>query len=128
MPSRILAATLAAACVSAAADAHHSFAMFDSAKTVTVAATVQSFRWAMPHVWIDVTATLPSGDTQQWGMECHSPNIVARKGWSSHVLKPGDKISIAMHPMRDGSTTGSVIYILMPDGRKLWNSEDEHQT
>lgn len=117
-------AMLAAPC----AQAHHSFAMFDSSKTVTLQATVESFSWAMPHVWIHVMATLPSGETQEWGMECHSPNIIARKGWSSSMMKPGDKISITMHPMRDGTTTGSVIYLTLPGGQVLWNSEDEQRT
>ena len=83
------------------ADAHHSFQMFALDKLETVNGTVKSFRWAMPHAWI--TVTLPGkagGAPEEWGFEGHAPNLMARKGWKFNTLKPGDKVTILMHPMK----------------------------
>lgn len=107
----------------APASAHHSFAMFDMNKTVTVVGTVKDFRWSMPHVWLHLLVVGPNGQQTEWGGEMHSPNIVARKGWKSNSLKPGDKVTVQMHPMRDGTAAGSVISATLPDGTVLMNAE-----
>jgi hypothetical protein len=108
-----------------AADAHHSFSMFDVKKTVAVNGTVTNFRWQMPHVWIHMMLPGPDGKPVEWAGECHSPNIIARKGWKSNTIKPGDKIKVMMHPMRDGSAAGSVISVELPNGTILMNAESK---
>ena len=40
--------------------AHHSYAMFDVAKSVTVEGTVREFQWTQPHAWIQLLATDPA--------------------------------------------------------------------
>lgn len=128
MINRIMTALALTACsLAPSAQAHHSFAMFDMDQTVTVDATVKTFKWTMPHVWLYVLVPTENG-TQEWGMEAHSPNIAARKGWSSRSVKAGDKIKVTMHPKKDGTATGSVIYITLPDGKVLWNAESETRT
>jgi hypothetical protein len=104
-----------------AALAHHSFNMFALDKVTTIDATVKSVSWKMPHVWIYVTVPGPAG-AEEWGLEGHSPNLIARKGWTSRTVKPGDNIQIAMHPMKDGSRAGSLIYAIV-GGKKLWNAD-----
>ena len=107
----------------APADAHHSFAMFDMSKNIMLTGTVKEFRWSMPHVWIHLVIVGPDGKASNWSGECHSPNIIARKGWKSNSLSPGDKIVVQMHPMRDGSAAGSVISVKLPNGQVLMNAE-----
>lgn len=107
------------------AGAHHSFAMFDNAKTITVVGTVEQFRWQMPHVWIHMELRQPDGEVVKWAGECHAPNIIARKGWNRETLKAGDRISVTMHPMRNGSSMGSVISIELANGKVLWNAESK---
>ncbi|MFT3906854.1 MAG: DUF6152 family protein [Steroidobacteraceae bacterium] len=124
MIRKLILSLVCATALVPAAQAHHSFAMFDMDKTVTLDATVESFKWAMPHVWLYVVIQTASGP-QQWGMECHSPNIIARKGWTSKSVQPGDKVKVTMHPKRDGTSSGSLIYITLPDGTVLWNAESE---
>lgn len=104
--------------------AHHAFNMFDMNKTLQVKGTVKEYRWAMPHVFIYVS-TVQNGKTTVWAMEMHSPNIVARKGFSKSIIKPGDVIDVTFHPMRDGSATGSVVKVTLPDGRQLQNAESK---
>lgn len=118
--------SLAALAAPASAGAHHSFNMFALDKVVTVSGTVKDYQFKMPHVWLYMM--LPGGQgeaAQEWGFECHSPNLVARKGWKISTLSPGDKLTVVMHPMRDGSRAGSVIRVVLADGRTLWNAESD---
>jgi len=110
-------AALLAACTAAA---HHSFAMFDREKTVILTGTVQDFQWSNPHSWIDVLiADAGAGVPPLWSVECGSPNMMARQGWRSTTLKPGDKVALVVRPMRDGSPVGSLVSITLADGRVL---------
>ena len=106
--------------------AHHSFNMFALDKVVTVTGDVTRVAWKMPHVWLYAMVATDKGP-QEWGFELHAPNLVARKGWRSATIKPGDKLQIAMHPMRDGTMSGSLIYVTQADGKVLWNADSLNQ-
>ena len=118
----ILAAA-GAALIAAPAYAHHSFNMFALDKLVTVTGTVKDYQFKMPHVWVYMMLPNAQGVQEEWGFECHSPNLVARKGWNINTLKPGDKITVLMHPMKDGSHAGSVVHVTTAAGKQLWNAE-----
>ncbi len=118
-----VAAAALLALAAAPAAAHHSFGMFTLDKVVTVTGVVKDYQYKMPHVWVYMTMPAANGATEEWGFELHSPNLAARKGWKINTLKPGDKLTLAMHPMRDGSRAGSLIHATLPDGRQLWNAE-----
>lgn len=100
------------------AQAHHSFAMFDFQKTVTVEGTVKDFQWTMPHVWIDVMVQTPDGLTQ-YGVEALAIPILKGAGWTFNTLKPGDKITIVLNPLRSGAPGGSLVSAELADGRIL---------
>ena len=104
----LLAAT-AAVCVAGPALAHHSFAMFDSAKTVTLDGTVKEFQWTNPHTWIQIMVKDPSGKEVEWSIEGGSPNGLGRQGWKRTSLKPGDHAVLTIHPLKEGNTGGSLI-------------------
>jgi hypothetical protein len=107
-------------CVLAApAFAHHSGAMFDRDKTVELVGTVVSFGWTNPHSWIEIEVPNSSGGTDKWGVECNSPNNMARSGWRSTTLKSGDQVTITVHPLRDGSKGGRFISVKLADGTVL---------
>jgi hypothetical protein len=92
-----------------AASAHHSFAMFDGQKTVTIDGTVKEFQWANPHSWIQMTVKEPSGKDVEWSIEGGSPSVLVRQGWRKTSMKPGDKVQVTIHPMKDGTPGGSLI-------------------
>lgn len=108
----LLAATDAAA-------AHHSFAPFDLRTEKTVTGTVKQVDWTNPHTWVWLDVPNDQGGVDTWGFEGMSPNYLARRGWTKSTLKPGDKISVAFRPLRDGSKGGSFISATLPDGRVL---------
>jgi len=96
--------------------AHHSFAMFDQSKAVTVNGTVKDFRWTNPHVFIQLLVKSEGGDEVEWSIEMTSPEHLARVGWRPSTLKSGDKVSLVIHPMRDGSASGQYVSGTGPDG------------
>jgi len=100
-----------------AASAHHSFAMFDQSKQVTISGTVKEFQWSNPHAFIEIL------DPQQktWSIELNSPNNLIRQGWKRTVLKPGDKVSVVMNPLRNGSPGGLFNAVTLADGKVLGN-------
>jgi hypothetical protein len=102
-----------------AALAHHSFAVFDRNKKVTLTGTVKDFQWTNPHAWIQVATADDKGNMTEWGVECGSPNMMARTGWKKTTLKPGDKITVVVNPLLDGRTNGSLVTITLPDGSSL---------
>ncbi len=120
----ILATAAGLALLSAPAMAHHSFAMFDSAKTVTWVGTVTEFKWTNPHTHITVVVPANAADKSlvgTWDIEGASPNIMSRQGWSKASFKAGDRITIVGHPMRDHSKGGSLYYAIAPNGQKLYH-------
>ena len=99
--------------------AHHSFAMFDQSKTVTLQGTVKDFRWTNPHAFIQLLVKNQDGDEEEWSIEMTSPEHLARVGWKPVTLKPGDKITLNIHPMHDGVKGGQYLSGIGPDGQPL---------
>ena len=97
--------------------AHHSFAMFDAQKEVTLSGTVREFQWTNPHSWLQVQVP-QGGASVEYSIELGSPNSMSRRGWRKSTFKPGDKITFAMNPMRDGSSGGSLVYALDAQGKR----------
>jgi Family of unknown function (DUF6152) len=123
--SRVLNYTLvaiAAVLTATPALAHHSFAMFDQSKTVTIQGTVKDFRWTNPHVFIQIMVKNDAGIEEEWSIEMTSPEHLARVGWKPVTLKPGDKITLNIHPMHDGSNGGQYLSGIGPDGQPLIGS------
>ena len=117
--SRVLKNTLiavAAMLTASSAMAHHSFAMFDQSKAVTVQGTVKDFRWTNPHVFIQLLVKNDAGGEDEWSIEMTSPEHLARVGWKPGAMKAGDKVTLVIHPMRDGSTGGQYLSGTGPDG------------
>jgi hypothetical protein len=99
--------------------AHHSYAAFDRDKQVTLTGVVKEFQWNNPHTWIQVHVTDEKGQTREWGIECGSPNMMARTGWKSSTLKAGDKVTAIVNPLKDGRPNGSLVKITLADGKVL---------
>ena len=113
-----VATALLAASLALPAAAHHSFAMFDQSKTVTLTGTVTQFQWTNPHSFIEIDAATKNG-VEHWSIELNSPNNLTRQGWKRTTVKTGDKVTITLNPLRDGKKGGLFNTIVLPDGRTL---------
>ncbi len=99
--------------------AHHSFAMFDQDTTVEVQGTVKEFLWTNPHSWLQIMATDEHGEMVEWSIEMSAPGALTRDGWTQESVVPGDTVTVMAHPIRNGSTAGQFVSILLPDGQEL---------
>jgi hypothetical protein len=117
--SLLRAGALVVAAVAAPAVAHHSFAMFDQTKTVSLKGTVAEFQWTNPHAWIELDVPNARGVVERWSIELNSPNNLTRQGWRRSTLKAGDKVTVTINPLRDGKKGGLFNTVLLPDGKRL---------
>ena len=108
----------AVALAAAPVAAHHSFAMFDQTRTVTLTGTVTQFQWTNPHSFIELDVA-KGGATEHWSIELNSPNNLTRQGWKRTSVKPGDKVTVTLNPLRDGKKGGLFNTIQLPDGHML---------
>lgn len=113
------AAAVLGALGAAPAYAHHSFAMFDMTQEKSVAGTVTDFQWTNPHTWIWLQVPVANGPAEQWGIEGMSPNFLERRGWSKNTLHPGDKVTVVVHPVRNGGHGGSFVRVTLPSGKVM---------
>ena len=119
-----LTAIVASAALASAAPvlAHHSFSMFATDKTVALKGVVKEFEWTNPHSWLHMKVTTPEGAVQNWAFEMASPaQLSARGGLKPDTLKPGDEVTVQMHPMKDGSHGGSYVAVKLASGTTIGN-------
>jgi hypothetical protein len=110
---------LAVFALPATGSAHHSFSMFDAQKTVVVEGTVKEFEFINPHAWLYVMAPDATGKAVEWAIEMGGPGALGRTGWKADTVKAGDKVSVQIHPMKDGSRGGQYLTAKLPDGRTM---------
>ena len=101
------------------AAAHHSGAMFDDKNSVTLNGTVKAFQWTNPHCFIQMLVPGKDGKMAEWSVELGAPFEVIRTGFKPKSLQPGDKITVVIRPMRDGSRAGLFVSAVTPDGKQL---------
>ncbi len=103
------------------ASAHHSYAMFDNSKTVTVKGTVAKLEWTNPHVfvWLYVRKSNQSGEYDLYGFENGPVTMLMRVGWTRDSFKAGDRVSVQYFPLKDGRPGGSFIRAVFENGSVL---------
>jgi len=99
--------------------AHHSAAVFDAAQQKTITGTVKKFDYSNPHTWVWLDVANDQGGVETWGVEGMSPNYLNRRGWTRTTLKPGDKLTITIRPMKNGEKGGMWVTAKRPDGEVL---------
>src|SRR5580692_11934865 len=104
-----------AALTAAAALAHHSFAMYDQTKTVTMTGVAYQFVAQANHAEIHFYLISPDGKLAKdkdgknvdWGVEMAGAAAVAAQGITATAFPVGTIFSLKMNPLRDGSNFGS---------------------
>ena len=108
---QFLSLVLALLCTVAAvhrAAAHHSQGMNDVSTWVTLEGSIRQVRWTFPHTWVFLEV-----DGQLWALEGTNPNSIQAAGVSKDHVRPGDRISVRCHPLKDGSE-GCVLGFVTP--------------
>ena len=99
--------------------AHHSPVMYEPTRTTTLDGTVKEFSWTNPHSWVYIVSADASGQPVEWALETDSVGSLTRSGWQADSLRPGDKVSVTFHPMRDGSRAGELLLVTHESGETL---------
>ena len=116
--SRLALVSASLLLAAAGAHAHHSGAMFDNSKSDQLSGTVKAFQWTNPHCWIQLLVPADPAPVE-WSIEMGSPSLLFRGGWKPKSLQPGDKISVVIHPMRDGTHGGLYVSATLADGKSI---------
>jgi hypothetical protein len=99
--------------------AHHSFAVYDHTRTVTVRGTVTKFQWTNPHGFIEMDVTQNDGTVKHFTVELTSINMMQRVGWRSNMIKAGDKIQVVGAPLLNGDPVALGIEVVLADGKTM---------
>ena len=119
MHIKFLGIAAAALMLAGPAFAHHSFAMFDYNKELTITGELKELQWINPHIHILVNVPNGRGGMAEWDVEGGTPGNLRRTGWSRDVIKPGEKISVVIRPLKNGTTGGMLVRANRADGSAI---------
>ena len=92
--------------------AHHSRAIYDRERIVSIEGVVTKYEWGNPHIHVFVETETDSGDAVVWTFDTGTTTMMRGRGWSSEMLAPGDRVIVEGNPVRTaGSTTADVLSI-----------------
>ncbi len=103
----------------APAFAHHSFAVYDHNRTLTLRGTVTRFQWTNPHGFIEMDVPQSDGSMKHYSVELTSINMMQRVGWRSNMIKPGDKVQVVVAPLLSGEPVGLGLEVVLADGKTM---------
>lgn len=119
MLHRLIPAVAVLCAAASQAYAHHSTAMFDAAKEIVLNGTVKEFQYTNPHSWIQLMVPGSGGGEVEWSIETSAPIVLFRAGIKPTALRPGEKVTLRAHPLKDGAPGGSLIDVKKADGTVL---------
>lgn len=99
--------------------AHHGAATFDTGKKVVMEATVTEWTWANPHCFLKFAVTDQSGNVRHWIAETSNPPDMINRGWARNSFKAGDRVTVTVEPVKNGSPVGRVLQVVFPNGKTL---------
>jgi len=100
--------------------AHHSPAMFDFSKQVTLTGTVRLFQWTNPHSYIQLVVKPADGAEQEWSLEMGANAYLYNLGWRPSTVKAGDTLTVTVVPLRSGKPgAGLLVEAKTADGKTL---------
>lgn len=97
--------------------AHHSHAMFDTSREVTVVGTVTSVSYRNPHVFLYIDVKGPDGQVVPWGIEMSNITNMERRGIYRSTFKEGDVVTVKVNPLKDGRPGGNYTSVTAADGK-----------
>jgi|SRR5690242_5218116 Family of unknown function (DUF6152) len=101
--------------------AHHAFqAEYDDKKPVHLVGKVTEMEWINPHAWIHIDVTAPDGKVTSWMVECGSPNIMLRRGFTKRSLEAGTVLDIHGYQAKSGETKANGSSVTFQDGHRLF--------
>jgi hypothetical protein len=101
--------------------AHHAFqAEFDENKPVTLKGKVTKMEWINPHSWIHIAVPDANGKVTEWMVECGSPNIMLRRGFTKRSLEEGVELTVKGYQAKSGDFRANGSSVTFADGKRLF--------
>ena len=119
MRKPVIAALAVAATLPGAVSAHHSYAMFDHTKEVTLKGTVKEWQWTSPHTWLYLVVPNGKGEPLKYSIEGGNPGLLRRQGFTKGSMAPGDKVTVYMSPLKSGQSGGAIDAVQLASGKVL---------
>ena len=99
--------------------AHHSAAAYDRNAEIELSGTIREFQYTNPHSWLFVQVVDKTGQAVDWGFEAEGPSTLLRAGIKVSLLKPGEKVTVKGHPLKDGRPAAILVSVTKADGSVL---------
>jgi hypothetical protein len=99
--------------------AHHSGLTLFSEDTSTMKGVVKNWLWSNPHCLLTIDVTGADGQATQWVIELQAPNSIYPGGYRRTTFKPGDAVSVTVHPVKNGRPYGRIVSSIPADGMEL---------
>ena len=116
----VLAAIAATVALSTSVSAHHSYAMFDHDREITLKGTVKEWQWTSPHTWLYMVVPNPKGgEPLKYSIEGGNPGLLRRQGFTKGSMAPGEKVTVYMSPLKSGQNGGAINAVMLPNGKLL---------
>lgn len=124
MKKDLLVAGATALLVASAAQAHHSYAMFDPKRPTLIEGTVAKLEWRNPHTFLWIYASKPGkpgkpGEYELWSFENGSVSLLSKLGWRKDGFRTGEPVIVQYFPLRDGRNGGYLLRVVRADGSEL---------
>ena len=101
--------------------AHHAFAAeFDIKKPVKLEGKVTTMEWTNPHAWIHIDVTGPDGKVTNWMVECGSPNVMLRRGFTKRSLEAGTELTVEGYQAKNGEFRANGSNVTFKDGKRIF--------
>ena len=113
---KLLPASAAALLTMTAAEAHHSFAMFDREQEIVKTGTVVRWAFNNPHSWLYMSVKNDDGTDTLWSFEGSAPPSLLTRGITGATFEPGATVTVSYCPMRDGRPGGGLGWARLADG------------
>ena len=91
--------------------AHHSHNAYEVTVWSDLEGTVRDVYLMNPHSWIYLDVTDENGETTTWSLEAASPNSILENGVKPEDVRPGDRIQVRIHLLRDGTNGGLLGFV-----------------
>lgn len=114
--AKALALAVVASLTAMAAQAHHSFAMFDRSTELVKTGIVQRWAFNNPHSWLYINVANDDGTQTLWSFESASPTQLIGRGITGKSFEPGTTVTVMFCPLRDGRPGGGMGWVLVPNG------------
>jgi hypothetical protein len=104
--------------------AHHSRAIYDQQRIVTLKGVVTRYEWTNPHVYLYVETQGDAGDPVVWELESNVTSIMRRRGWSRDTFAPGDRVTARGNPARDSAKSMALVVSVTKGDMTYFDNDD----